>query len=782
MDRFLCLVKDKDDAVALEAVGLLGNLLQLQVIEPEDIEGLEELLMEESPVLRQAAGGLVAETIPTAKNQTEQFRHVLQFCAKILDKADADEEHEDAILLHILDALGPSLEVLRDWALLGKAMVNESLLRTDADASLLLKVVRAIVKSSCAPAPSGARRYQTKAHKAAVQRHRQQFTSACVKPLVQLVRQCQPFPDRMATLASIIKELKVRDGWRVGDAPLRSPRARPLRGLSESDAPVRPPPGSQLEVFSLKKQEGQYQKLLVALKDTFLKADSPTVLTECVGTMQHAVASSSGALQDRCREVFNDLTAASLEKLAETARLVTTRKRCDPSDPEDEYVFALNAALLRTLQLLQAGAKDLAESDSAYEVFATLLGEGAKVELAEEVLGRVILNVFRILLWNLAALDSAAEPAAVSAEALRGRLEAFVRAIEDVYDATDDPKLRNTVFTVLTDLMFVFSSEKLFGTRAQAAALVPTTAAMNRVWGHCVRAADDGGAGRKASQASQAAAPTVALDNMAAVARLVAYGAVPADSELPARLLSVAARQRKPVAAVVKQALVHLMKKEEAGVGPLVALFGKALQMAFERFLETHGSAAFKAFKELADFIAALKPGGAALTATLVQGLQYALRGVPTNLEFLEGLEQLVPHVSAEDAGAVGREIDKIEAEHDTASAEDVWEPLALLKDRVALQAQGGKRARSRKISFANMDGPPPEDSDSESDSDAAEAAAGPADPPPAPEGATAAAAAEEEEEEEEGAPMEEAEAEAEAGDEEEGEGLAIRRRRRRPL
>ena len=34
-------------------------------------------------------------------------------------------------------------------------MVNESLLRTDADASLLLKVVRAIVKSSCAPAPSG---------------------------------------------------------------------------------------------------------------------------------------------------------------------------------------------------------------------------------------------------------------------------------------------------------------------------------------------------------------------------------------------------------------------------------------------------------------------------------------------------------------------------------------------------------------------------------------------------------------------------------------------------
>ena len=205
----------------------------------------------------------------------------------------------------------------------------------------------------------------------------------------------------------------------------------------------------------------------MALKDTFLKADSPTVLAECVGTMQHAVASSSGALQDRCREVFNDLTAASLEKLAETARLVTTRKRCDPSDPEDEYVFALNGALLRTLQLLQAGAKDLAESDSAYEVFATLLGEGAKVELAEEVLGRVILNVFRILLWNLAALDSAAEPAAVSAEALRGRLEAFVRAIEDVYDATDDPKLRNTVFTVLTDLMLTFSSEKLCGTRAR---------------------------------------------------------------------------------------------------------------------------------------------------------------------------------------------------------------------------------------------------------------------------------------------------------------------------
>ena len=518
----------------------------------------------------------------------------------------------------------------------------------------------------------------------------------------------------------------------------------------------------------------------MALKDTFLKADSPTVLEECIGTMQHAVASSTGALQDRCREVFNDLTAASLEKLAETARLVTTRKRCDPSDPEDEYVFALNAALLRTLQLLQAGAKDLAESDAAYEVFATLLGEGAKVELAEEVLGRVILNVFRILLWNLAALDgeeSEAEPA-VSVEALRGRLEAFVRAIEDVYDATDDPKLRNTVFAVLTDLMFVFSSGKLFGTRAQAAALVPTTAAVNRVWGHCVRAADDDSAGRKASQASQAAAPTVAFDNMVAVARLAAYGAVPADSELPARLLSVAARQRKPVAAVVKQALVHLMKEEVQGDGPLVALFGKALQMAFERFLETHGSAAFKAFKELAEFIAALKPGGAALTATLVQGLQYALRGVPTNLEFLEGLEQLVPHVSAEDAAAVGREIAKIEAEHDTASAEDVWEPLALLKDRVALQAQGGKRARSRKISFANMDGPPPEDSDSESDSDAAEAAAGPADPPPALEGATAAAV---EEEEEEGAPMEEAEAEDKEEDAGE-EGLAIRRRRRRPL
>ena len=181
MDRFLCLVKDKDDAVALEAVGLLGNLLQLQVIEPEDIEGLEELLMEESPVLRQAAGGLVAETIPTAKNQTEQFRHVLQFCAKILDKADADEEHEDAILLHILDALGPSLEVLRDWALLGKAMVNESLLRTDADASLLLKVVRAIVESSCGPA-SGDRRYESMVQKKAARLQRQQFTSACVAP------------------------------------------------------------------------------------------------------------------------------------------------------------------------------------------------------------------------------------------------------------------------------------------------------------------------------------------------------------------------------------------------------------------------------------------------------------------------------------------------------------------------------------------------------------------------------------------------------------------------
>ena len=667
--RFVELIHDRDENVALEALKLVSTLYEAEIVQASGIEGLQDLLLLPNVQLRQSAGALVAKTVEDQGDHAEQFRFLVKLCLKLLDDNSVPEEGEQEIFRRLFDALGPHFPALEDWPLMAKVAVNEKLHPTEREAGALLKLVQAAVQAGCSAAQAGKGRRPSKAQHEKAEKSRQLFTSAFARPLLQLVRQSQPHPGRITAVAAIIRELK-------------------------------------LEVFSLKKQEAQFQRILESLRDTFLRSTEEPVLIECVSTIWKAMEDASGDLRDRCVEVFNDLLASVSDRLESTAHdVIAPRKgrkggQCDPSDPEDEKVYSLHAALLRTLHLQLLGGEDIATSPECLKVFQDIMEKGPGLDLDEGVIALAVRNMSTLLHWNLLVLEKGADQT-YSAEEICNFRDTFLQQLVDLHGDAEGDRLKRVIFEASADLIFVFSGESLHGKKAEAASVVVTEDLLSHLWAQWVHL-------------ETAEAAEVELQQCCVVlVRLLRASAVTADSSLACELVSKMPTVSKDTAYIIKQFLMDAKWKYEeqgeslgSGSKDFANLCMGSLKVLFTRYQESHGAATFKLFAALGKTFSDIKPSDAMIREVFNASVEYALEDVSERLEFLEGLHSFIPVLSRAGAEGFVHSLKSVELGQGMEGMEDAWEPYFTFKSKIEARASGAERTtRGRKISFAGMDG-----------------------------------------------------------------------------
>jgi hypothetical protein len=668
--RFLEMIQDKDDSVSLEALGLVKKLYEADLVEADKIHGLEALLLQTSGPLRQSAGALVAQTVEDAGGHPEQFRFLVRICLKLLNEQDVAEEYEQVLFERVLDALGPHFSALEDWGLMAKVAVNEKLQPTEREAGVLLKLIQAAVQAGCSSAQVGKGRRPSKAQQERAEKSRQQFTSAFARPLLQLVRQSQPHPGRIAAVAAIIRELK-------------------------------------LEVFSLKKQEAQFQRILESLRDTFLRSTEEPVLSECINTIVHAMEGATGDLKDRCVEVFNDTLASAADRLESTAgdviapRNVRKANKCNPSDPDDEKVFSLHAALLRTLHLQRLGGNAIAKSPECLKVLQSIMEKGPALGLEEATLALTVRNMGTLLLWNLHSLENDTDPAFSAAEVGETR-DIFLQQLIDLHGEVEGKDLKKNIFQTSADLLFCFSGESLHGKKSEAASAVMTEDLLSHLW-------------RQWEYLQETDAGSVEVNGYCVdLVRFLRGGGAPADSSLACELVSQLSDASKETAAIIKQFLVVVKWKHEedvkvlgSGSSTFRSLCIGSLKSVFSRYQQSHGAASFKSFTGLGKALADIKPSPDVARDVCSASLRYALEDVSERLEFLEGLGSFVLLMEKPEAEDLLSSLNAEEAKKGMEGMEDAWEPFFTFKSKVEARASGtvSRATRGRKISFAGMDG-----------------------------------------------------------------------------
>ena len=668
--RFVEMIQDKDDSVSLEALGLVKKLYEADLVEADKIHGLEALLLQTSVPLRQSAGALVAQTVEDAGGHQEQFRFLVRICLKLLNDLDVSEEDEQVLFDRVLDALGPHFSALEDWGLMAKVAVNEKLQPTEREAGVLLKLVQAAVQAGCSPAQVGKGRRPSKAQLERAEKTRQQFTSAFARPLLQLVRQSQPHPGRIAAVAAIIRELK-------------------------------------LEVFSLKKQEAQFQRILESLRDTFLRSTEDLVLSECVNTIFRAMEGATGDLKDRCVEVFNDALASAADRLESTAgdviapRNVRKASKCNPGDPDDEKVFSLHAALLRTLHLQRLGGDAIAKSPECLKVLQSIMEKGPTLGLEEGTLALAVRNMGYLLLWNLHSLENDTDPAFSAAE-VGETMRPFLQQLIDLHREAEGMELKKVIFQTSSDLLLCFSGENLHGKKSEAASAVMTEDLLSHLWSQWEYLNE--------TDASDLEVNSYCVELL----RFIRGGGAPADSSLACEIVSNLSSVSKMTTVIIKQFLAVVKRKHDEDVRVLGSgsstfrnLCMGSLKSAFARYQESHGDASFRSFTGLGKALADIKPSADVARDVCSASLRYALEDVSERLEFLEGLGSFVHLMDKPEAEDLLSSLKAEEAKKGMEGMEDAWEPFFTFKGKVEARASGtaSRATRGRKISFAGMDG-----------------------------------------------------------------------------
>ncbi|MCL7029177.1 hypothetical protein MKW94_002911, partial [Papaver nudicaule] len=120
-----------------------------------------------------------------------------------------------------------------------------------------------------------------------------------------------------------------------------------------------------LELYSLKRQEHNFEKVLQFIKEAFFKHGEKEPLRSCVKAMNYCSTDSRGELQDCAHTKLKELEDELLTKLKSTMKQV--------EEWDDDYSFLVNLKRLYELHLAKS-----VPFETLYEDFVRIL-EGSKI-------------------------------------------------------------------------------------------------------------------------------------------------------------------------------------------------------------------------------------------------------------------------------------------------------------------------------------------------------------------------------------------------------------------
>jgi hypothetical protein len=648
-NRMVEMADDVDLTVAVNAIGLLKQLLKHQLLNDEELGSLFDLLIDEAPQIRYAVADLVYDHLIAQSSEGEDDEDPGEQLERVL--RILREFCSDAILCdYVIDALWDKCSAMKDWkcmiTMLLEDTTNQEL--NEEDSTILVRVLLASVKKAVGEkiVPSTEQRKThslNRAQKEAQENKKREMTLAMVKSHAKLLRKYLADTAKVSAIIEIGMYM-------------------------------------QLELYSLKRQEQNFKEVLRLIKEAFFKHGDESILKTCIKVLSFAANESQGDLQDSANQVIKETADDLLVKLRSAIS--------QAEDSEDDYSLTVNLRRLYQLQL----SVNIVDNNLFSELHGIL---GNLSNLEDEVIRLVLLNMFLHVAWALKSIDidnpdeNTIKTVLSKRDVLMEQLQSILNSLLDSWQQDNARSfLTTTVCAILSDFWSLFSQVKMEGTKLQALSSCPSTQLLQQFWElceYCLNAPD--GSLEETSEEPQTVEYMNGKDAVVScVAKLIAHGMVPKDYLGPA-ILSHFFRHGKIVEETVKQLLTQVKKYSKPD--DLSHIYLDAMKRAYERHVEKVRedddlkiSESYEACKELGNRLAGTffgfqrKEFRPSILGIVEGGIDFALNDAPTRISFLEvGLLQFTQKLSAADIKDIVTKLEKRMEGIDVDADPSGWKP-----------------------------------------------------------------------------------------------------------
>ncbi|KAF3785962.1 Sister-chromatid cohesion protein 3 [Nymphaea thermarum] len=687
-NRMIELADDIDVAVAVSAVGLLKQLLRHQLLADDELGPLYDLLIDEHPAIRHAVGELVYDHLIAQKFSSSQSSSKGK-------ESESSEVHIGRLLqilrefsmdpilsTYVIDDIWEHMDALKDWKCIISMLVDENPLTelTDIDATSLVRLLCASIKKAVGekivPSNDNRKVYHTKAQKETLENNKHEITIAMMKRYAQILQKFVADKAKVAPLVEAVVHLK-------------------------------------LELYSLKRQEQNFQAVLQLIKDAFFKHGENETLRSCIKSIAFCASESPADLQDFARNKLKELEDELLSKLKSAITQIGAG--------DDDYSLLVNLRRCYNFQLAKA-----VSNESLYEDLVGILRDFKNLD--DEVVSLLLLNMYMHVLWCRQSLDEENPSEASLSSLLSMRSTLFQQVdyfLNYLLNAEEEEKaialLTSRVCVILVEIWCIFNERKLRSSKLHLLGFLPDESTIQKFWKLCERrlSIKDGLDDEDANEES--------IDEinrqdaiMIAAAKLIVNDVVPKELLAP-KIISHFIMHGPSVAEVVKNFIAVLKKTASDDIHKL---FLEALKIAYQRHEEelsrTDGDyssvQSFSDCKDLSSRLSATFAGAARskhrlhILEIVKNGIAFAFEDAPKKLSFLEGsVLQFVPKLPVSDIMDILKDIQTRVEDINTDEDPSGWRPyhafIDILREKYTknegLQGEEGqvqkRRGRPRK-------------------------------------------------------------------------------------
>ncbi|RZC53339.1 hypothetical protein C5167_012201 [Papaver somniferum] len=720
-NRMIELADDIDVSVSVCAIGLLKQLLRHQLLSDEDLGPLYDLLIDEPPEIRRAIGALVndhliAQKFSTSKGDENDSSDVhLGRLLQILREFTADP----ILITYVIDDVWDYMKAMKDWKFIVSMLLDEKPGKdfTDVDATNLVRLLHSSSKKAVGerivPATDNRKQYYNKAQKEALENNRRDITLAMMNNYPKLLPKFMADKDKVSPLVEIILNMN-------------------------------------LELYSLKRQEQNFEKVLRFIKEAFFKHGEKEPLRSCVKAMSFCSTESQGDLQDCAHTKLKELEDELITKLKSAMKQV--------EGGDDDYSFLVNLKRVYELQLAKCVPIEI-----LFEDFVRIL-EGNR-NMDEEVVCFLLLNMYMHVTWCLRSIIDEESISQKSLDSLLSKRTTLFKQLEYFLNTHSEAgrdgrygrQLACRVCGILAEMWFMFRKSNFASSKLEGLGFCPDVPMVQKFWSLCEQQLNkDEIEDDEANQEYIEETNKEAI--MIAASKLVASDAVPKDYLAP-ETISHFLMHGPNVGEIVKQLISVLKKTADRDV---CNIFLESLKRAYNRHVlevsksddESLTSKSLTECKDLAARLAETFVGAARnkyrsdILKIVKEGILFAFEDAPRQLSFLEAILHFVYRLPTSDILEIVKDVQKRTENVNTDEDPSGWRPYVTfvdhLREKYAKNAGlnddkegsvAGRRGRSRKrrniqgkklfdeqesseeddyISASDQEGPEEEDQDEE--------------------------------------------------------------------
>ncbi|RHN78810.1 hypothetical protein MtrunA17_Chr1g0169991 [Medicago truncatula] len=386
--RMIDLADDIDVAVAVQAIGLVKQLIRHQLITGDELGNLYNLLTDDPPEIRHAIGALVydyliakkfnsSESESRGENDNSSKVH-LERMLRILD-----EFPPNPILTScMIDDVWDYMEAMKDWKCIISMLLDENSLITNESKTNLVRLLCASVKKAVGekivPAIDNRKQYYNKTQKEVFENNKHDITIAMMESFPLLLQKFISDEAKVSLLVEIVLYMN-------------------------------------LEFYSLKRQEQNFKNLLQLMKNAFFKHGDKDPLRGCVKAINFCCVESRGELQDVARNNLKEVEDLVIDKLESAIREVKAGG--------DEYSLLVNLRRLYELQLSK-----YVPIDKLYEDIVMVLRDVRNMK--DEVVGLLLQNLYFDLAWSLKFVIDGESVSDASVKTLLSKRDTFLQELD----------------------------------------------------------------------------------------------------------------------------------------------------------------------------------------------------------------------------------------------------------------------------------------------------------------------------------------------------------------